>query len=125
MINLLVGALFKEQATKTDSIQSAVVLSLNKQTDAVDYYSVEIDGEYFDNVPCALPSWLLKQLQLENVMKGLLYSPENRRVSIKREPLFLPGESVEVTFEGGNKHMPKISIESSRKKYEPMEIVYI
>jgi hypothetical protein len=115
---------FKDKQEKIDPVQSGQIITLVKQVSGADYYNVEINGQEYSNVPCPIPDWLEKQLALEDIVKGLIQT-ERRKIKTTRQPLYKSGDNVEVTFEGGNRHMPKISIEASRKKYENLEIIYI
>lgn len=108
---------------KTDAIQSGTIISLVAQSSTTDYYDIKINGTYYSNVPCPLPSYLQKQLQLVNSVTLLV--TQNRTLRVERTPLFSPDETVQVIFEGGNKSAMKINLEKSVIKYKDTEIIYI
>lgn len=129
----------KYQNKVKQNISSGKIVAIGNQGSGVDYYDIEISGKIYKNVPCPIPNWLINQmanvLSLRNQMStyaasrtyiGVQYDISSRvRTSFDREPLFTVGDNVEVTFEGGNQSLPKITLELSGKKYKELTIYYV
>ena len=129
----------KYQKKTKQNISSGNIVAVGNQGSGVDYYDIEINNKIYRNVPCPIPNWLNNQmaniLNLRNQIKtyaasrtyiGVQYDISSRvRTSFEREPLFSVGDNVEVTFEGGNQSLPKITLELSGKKYKELTIYYV
>lgn len=129
----------KYQKKTKQNVSSGNIVAIGNQGSGVDYYDIEINNKIYKNVPCPIPLWLTNQManvqnlksQVKNFASsrtyiGVQYDISTRtKTTFEREPLFAVGDNVEVTFEGGNQAIPKITLELSGKKYKELTIYYV
>jgi len=112
----------ERQNNRQDEIQKGTIVELVEQVKGKDYYDININGQLYARVPCAVPDWLESTLEQEEVASLIVSG--SRIMTFQRTAVFKPDDSVQVIFPGGRKS-PIISLEGSGVKDIPAKIIYV